>query len=58
MSTKRIEREIKKKTGAAKQGAKQKSGRAMAHPAPPLESPLVAGVRTAFPWQAKCKNPS
>jgi len=36
-----VEREIKKKTEGAKQGAKQKSGGAMAHPGPPLESPLV-----------------
>jgi len=31
---------LRKKLGA-KQGAKQKSGRAMAHPGPPLESPLA-----------------
>jgi len=36
-----LERAIKKKTGRAKQGANQKSGRAMAHPGPPLESPRV-----------------
>jgi len=38
----KLEWEIKKKTGGAKQGANQKSGGAMAHPGPPLESPLVA----------------
>jgi len=32
--------EIKKTTDGAKRGAKQKSGGAMAHPGPPLESPL------------------
>jgi len=31
-----LEQEIKKKTGGAKQGAKQKSGGPMAHPGPPL----------------------
>jgi len=44
MSTKRIEWEIKKKTGGAKQGAKQKFVGAMIHPGPPLESPLRTGV--------------
>ena len=39
MSTKRTYREIKKKSGWAKQGAKRKYG-GMAHPGPPLESPL------------------
>jgi len=37
-----LKREIKKKTGEAKRGAKQKSGGAMAHPVPSLESPLQA----------------
>ena len=32
-----LKREIKKKTG----GGKQKSGVAMAHPGPPIESPLL-----------------
>jgi len=31
---------LKKKTAGVKRGAKQKSGRDMAHPGPPLESPL------------------
>jgi len=35
-----LEREIKKKTGGTKQGAKKKFGEAMAYPGPPLESPL------------------
>jgi len=36
-----LKREIKKKTGGAKRGTKQKSGWAMAHLGPPLESPLT-----------------
>ena len=36
-----LKREIKKKTGGAKRGAKQKSGEAIALPGPPLESPLA-----------------
>ena len=35
-----LKREIKKNTGGAKRGAKKKSGWAIAHPDPPLESPL------------------
>ena len=35
-----LNREIKKKTGECKRGAKQKSGGSMAHPKPPLESSL------------------
>ena len=35
-----LKREIKKKTGGGKRGAKQKTGEAMAHPGPRLESPL------------------
>jgi len=35
-----LKREIKKKTGGGKRGSKQKSGGGMAHPGPPLESPL------------------
>jgi len=35
-----LKREIKKKAEGVKQGAKQKSGGTMAHPGPPLESPL------------------
>jgi len=35
-----LKREIKKKTG----GAKQKTWGAMAHPSTPLESPLFVGV--------------
>jgi len=35
-----LKREINKKIGGSKRGAKQKSGEATAHPGPPLESPL------------------
>jgi len=39
----KLKREIKKKTGGAKRGAKQKSGVAMAHQAPPLR--IATGKR-------------
>ena len=45
MSIKRIEREIKQKTGGPSRG-QPKFGVAMAHPGPPLEPPLTVRTRS------------
>jgi len=58
---------IGKKTGRDKRGTKQKSVGGMAHPGPPLKSPLLGGRHFSTVgsgvteggqgcWQAKCKK--